>query len=67
MLICLPYSSPEDETICHAGKAYGTLFSLWKKFFTILADGPDLVKIANPSYLSERSVTHHHHVNSTMT
>lgn len=32
------------------------MFSLWKKFFDILVDGPDLVKITNPSYLSDRQV-----------
>jgi len=32
------------------------MFSLWKKFFDILVDGPDLVKITNPNYLSDRQV-----------
>lgn len=34
------------------------MFSLWKKFFNILADGPELVRVTNPNYLSERQVPH---------
>jgi len=49
-----PHSSPDDSVLLLAGKAYGTSFSLWKKFFNILVDGPDLTKVANPSYLSDR-------------
>jgi len=49
-----PHSPPDDAALLLVGKAYGTLFSLWKKFFDVLADGPDLAKVANPNYLCER-------------
>lgn len=52
------HSPPDDAILQLAGKAYGTLFSLWKKFFNILVDGPDLVRATNPNYLSERRVPH---------
>ena len=47
-------SSPDDAALQLAGKAYGVMFSFWKKFFNFLADGPALAAIANPSFLSER-------------
>ena len=50
-----PLHRPNDNAILLiSGKAYGTLFSLWKKFFNILVDGPELMKNESINYLSER-------------
>jgi hypothetical protein len=48
--------SPDNATLLLARKVYGILFSFWKKFFDILVDGPALVEIANPNYLSNQQV-----------
>ena len=62
-----PHNPLDDAALHLARKVYGTLFSLWKKFFDILADGPDLAKVANPNYLCERWATHSSCSSSAMT
>ena len=49
-------TSPGNAALLLARKAYGILFSFWKKFLDILVDGPALIEITNPNYLSNWQV-----------